>query len=95
MLRITETMEDEKTVALILDGKVADVWVLDLESICLHHKNEKDRTVVLNFSGVTFVDDNGLRMLERIKDERIKIVNCSLFIEALLGSLISSSKRQG
>lgn len=92
MLRITETSKDEKTVTLRLDGKVVDVWVSDLERQCLYHKDEKNKTVILDFSGVTFIDNEGVRMLEEIKDERIRIVNCSLFIEALLRNLINSNK---
>jgi len=92
MLRITGTSEDEKTVTLRLDGRVVGTWVSYLEKLCLHHKNEENKTVVLDFSGVTFIDNKGLRMLEKIKDERIKIANYSLFVGALLRNLITSNK---
>ena len=94
MLKITETSEDEKMVTLRLDGKVIDAWVSDLEKLCLHYRNEKNRIVVLDFLGVTFIDSKGVKMLEDIKDERIKIINCSLFIEALLHTLISNNKQK-
>lgn len=32
-------------------------------------------------------------MLEKIKDDRIKIINCSLFIEAVLHNLTSNMKK--
>lgn len=91
MLKITETSEDDKTVTLRLDGKVVDIWIPDLERQCLYHRDKENKTVVLDFSGVTFIDNKGVRMLEKIKDERIKIINCSLFIQSLL-NLIASSK---
>lgn len=94
MLRITETSEDEKTVTLRLDGKMAGTLVADLEQLCLRHRDEKGKAVVLDFSGVTFIDNKGLRMLKKIKDNRIMIVNYSLFIETLLDlhKLISSNR---
>lgn len=92
MLKITETSKDEKTVTLRLDGKVVGVWVSDLERQCMYYRDEENKTVVLDFSGVTFIDNKGVRMLEKIKDERVKIVNCSLFTGALLHNLITSNK---
>ena len=88
MFRTTEAFEDEKTVTLRLDGKLIDAWVSDLEKLCLHYKDEKNKTVVLDFSGVNFIDQKGVRLLENIKDEKIKIINCSLFIQALLRKLV-------
>ncbi len=92
MLRITEISKDEKAVNLRLDGKLVGTWVSDLERQCLYYRDEENKTVVIDFSGVTFIDNKSVRMLEKIKDERIKIVNCSLFIEALLRNLINSNK---
>jgi anti-anti-sigma regulatory factor len=89
MLRITETSEDRKTVALRLDGKLVDQWVSNLEEICLRYKHGRDKTIVLDFSGVSFIDNKGVRMLEKIKDERILITNCSLFIQSLLHNVIN------
>jgi anti-anti-sigma regulatory factor len=93
MLRITETSKDENTVTLKLDGKMVGALVSDLEELCLHHRNEKGKTVVLDFSGVTFIDNKGLTMLRKIKDNRVIMVNYSLFIETLLdvNKLISSN----
>lgn len=92
MLRITEITEDDKTVTLRLDGKLISMCVSDLEKLCLHYRDEKNKTVVLDFSGVTFIDSNGVRMLEKIKNKRIRIINCSLFIAALLSNLINNNK---
>jgi anti-anti-sigma regulatory factor len=94
MLRITEISEDDKTVKLRLDGRIVEAWVSDLEEICIHYRDEKRKTVVLDLSGVTFIDSRGVTMLEKMKDGRLKIVNCSLFIEALLNSLMISNQGQ-
>lgn len=94
MLRVTEISEDNKTVKLRLDGRLVEAWVSGLEEMCLHYRDEKSKTVVLDLSGVTFIDNQGVRMLENIKDGRLKIINCSLFIEALLNSLTVSNQGQ-
>ncbi len=95
MLRITELSKDDKSVTLRLEGKVVDAWIPDLERMCLYHRDEKNKTIVLDFSGVTFIDNHGLRILKKIKDNRVVIVNYSLFIEALLdvNKLISSNRK--
>jgi anti-anti-sigma regulatory factor len=84
MLRITEASKDNKAVILRLDGKVVGEWVSDLQMLCLHYRDEEDKNVVLDFSGVTFIDKKGVDMLWKLKDDRIKMVNCSSFIRLLL-----------
>lgn len=93
MIRITETYEDEKTVILRLDGKITDDWVADLKKLCLRYRDEKNRAVTLDFSGVTFINDEGVKMLESMMDKQVKIINCSLFVEALLNN--STAKDNG
>jgi len=93
MLRITEISEGDKIVTLRLDGKVVNTRVSDLEKLCLHYRDEKNKVVVLDFAGVSFIDSNGVKMLEKIKDEWIKITNCSPFIRSLLHNLITSNNR--
>lgn len=87
MLRITKTFDDDHTVILRLDGKVIDTTLSDLEDLCLRYRDKEDKTVLLDFAGVTFISDSGLRMLERIKNGGIKLANGSLFVEALLTGL--------
>jgi anti-anti-sigma regulatory factor len=92
MLKITETLKDKKTVTLRLDGKVIDGWVWDLKKQCLRYRDKENKAVILDFVGVAFIDNEGVRMLEDIKDSRVKIINCSLFIETLLHNLITDNK---
>lgn len=89
MLRITKVFDDGEEVVMKLEGKMIGVWVSELESICLFHRDELNKIVVLDFSGVTFIEEKGLRMLKDLKDERVKIVNCSPFIYSLLDKFIS------
>lgn len=92
MLRITEIFEKENIVTLRLEGKVSGVWVSELEKIRLYYSHEENKAVILDFTGVTFIDNNGVRMLENIKDERVRIINCSPFIRLLICNLIISNR---
>jgi anti-anti-sigma regulatory factor len=92
MLRITEVSKDDKAITLRLEGKLVGMWIPELERICLYHRDEKNKTVVLDFSGVTFISKKGVEMLENIKDERVKIINCSEFIQSILCSSIANDK---
>ena len=90
MLRITEIPEDDKTITLKLEGKLIGVWITYLDRKCAYRK-KKGYTVVLDFSGVTFIESRGVAMLERIKDDRVRAVNCSPFIRSILGKVINGT----
>jgi anti-anti-sigma regulatory factor len=91
MLRITEVSEDDKTVTLRLEGKIVNEWILILERTCLYHSDKKNKTVLLDFSNVTFISEEGVKMLENIKDGRVKVTNGSAFIRSILPSLITDN----
>ena len=87
MLRITKTLENEETIILRLDGKVDSATVPELEEECRRHRGQGDKTLLLDFSGVTFISESGLQLLQRITRERIKMAKGSLFVETLLSEL--------
>ena len=89
---MTEMFEDDKTIRLKLEGKLVGTCVSHLENQCLSHRVKSNTDVLLDFSGVSYIDAGGVKMLERIKDDNFHIVNCPLFIEALLQDLISTDK---
>lgn len=88
MLRITEISDDGEEIVMKLEGKVIGVWVDDLKRVCLFHRDERGRAVVLDFSGVTFVEARGLGMLKDLKGDRVRIINCSPFINSLLSRFL-------
>jgi anti-anti-sigma regulatory factor len=93
MLKITEISKDDEAITLRLEGKLVDTWIPELERTCLYHRDEKNKAVVLDFSGVTFIDKNGVGMLESIQDQRVKIINCCPFIQSLLSNLVIKDKK--
>lgn len=89
VLRVTLINQDDETVYLRLDGKLAGTCASTLEEQCSVYMENNYKTVLLDFTGVSYIDAEGVEMLERVKNERIQIVNCPLYIETLLGNLIS------
>jgi anti-anti-sigma regulatory factor len=87
MLRITKTFEDQNSVDLRLDGRVAEATVGELEQAVAEHRNGQHKAIVLDFGGVVFISDAGIEILRKVKDKRVTIRNCSLFVKTLLGDL--------
>ncbi len=83
MLRITKVAENPSLVTMKLEGRIASDWVSLLENECLRFLEEK-RKVVLDFSGVTFVDWRGVEMLGKISANNILVINCCPLIEDFL-----------
>ena len=92
MFKITEMFEDEKTIILKVDGKLVGAGISLLKEECMKYKDNRQKTILLDLSGVSYTDTNGVKMLESIKDENLQIINCPMFIEALLKDLISINK---
>jgi anti-anti-sigma regulatory factor len=84
MLRITENLENGKTVRLRLDGSVSAVSLPDLEEICSRHQGTDAEVILLDLAGVVFMNDEVARKFVELRNERLRIINCSPFIEALL-----------
>ena len=83
MLKITAMSVDDETVALKLEGRIVGQWVHEV-----HRECEKGLAggskVILDLSGVTFVDDQGIKVLKALKEDRVLLVRCSPFLSALL-----------
>jgi anti-anti-sigma regulatory factor len=83
MLRITKAIDENSSeVTLTLEGRLAAEWVALLESECLQCFNEHSK-VRLEFAEVTFVDDDGSRMLRRLAAMNVEIIDhCGLIIDS-------------
>jgi len=83
VLRITKVAESPSHVILQLEGWIVSAWVAVLERECLTALRAQ-RTVLLDFSGVIFVNRRGVEMLQRLASDNLRIINCSALIEDLL-----------
>ncbi len=83
MLRMTRLAETASMITLNLEGRVLDDWVRVVERECrsvLH----PGRKVVLDLSGVTYIDGRGVGMLKSLMAGHVEIINCPPVIEELL-----------
>ena len=79
MLRITEKKEGEKTRVLYLEGKICQDYVKELQ-VEIIKGIDTGEIIILDFAKVIFLDDEAARMIRRLKDSRLSLRNCSLFI---------------
>jgi anti-anti-sigma regulatory factor len=87
MLRITETIENEKAVRLRLDGSISDHTFAELLAVYASLKNGNEPTIILDMAGVEFMSNDAARKLVAMRDDRVRFINCSPFIALLLGAL--------
>ncbi len=83
MLRITE-IENRKKVRLRLDGTVSAVSFSEIEKLCSRHQDSDAKLILLDLGGVVFMNDEVARKFLALRNGRLRIVNCSPFIETLL-----------
>lgn len=83
MLRITEKKEGEKTKVLYLEGKISQDYLKELR-IEIDKGVSGGESIILDFAKVNFLDDDAARMIRQLKDTRLSLRNCSLFIRTAL-----------
>jgi hypothetical protein len=84
MLRITEIFENRETVRLRLDGTLSTQSYKDFADILSAHQQTGGKMIVVDLAGVGFMDDEPARKMATMPGERMRIINCSPFIETLL-----------
>ncbi len=84
MLRLEKVIEDNATVTLKLEGRIVTHWVAILEEECSRILRGPKR-LILDFAGVTFIDREGVSLLNKVRGERVWLVNCSPFVKGLVG----------
>lgn len=87
MLRITENFENGTTIRLRLDGTISPASFEQLEETCSRHQYaSEDKVILLDMSGVVFMTNDTASKIVRLRGERLRIINCSPFIETLLNT---------
>jgi anti-anti-sigma regulatory factor len=87
MLRITENDDNGKTVRLRLDGTVNSTSYAELEAACSHHQETAGKIIVVDMAGVVFMNNEVASKLAKLRNEQLRIINCSPFIETLLNTV--------
>ncbi len=84
MLRITTEAEVGQTVRLKVEGRVVGEWVTEFDHTCTVLLAQK-KNIVLDFSGVRFIDRRGIDIVKNMRGERVNIIGASLLVQTLLG----------
>src|SRR5262245_54930846 len=87
MLRITEKTENEKTVRLRLDGTVNSASYAELEATCSRHQQSTGKVILVDMAGVVFMNNEVASKLAGLRGEKLRIINCSPFIETPLNKV--------
>jgi anti-anti-sigma regulatory factor len=84
MLRITETLENNRTIRLRLDGTITPQSFEDVDQACARHREVDQSTIILDLAGVSFMHAESAQKLAELRGKSLRIINCSPFIAALL-----------
>ncbi|MBN4054759.1 STAS domain-containing protein [Nitrospira defluvii] len=83
MFKITCGKEEDGVILLRVDGRIVGPWVEELKEKCKSCLAEKKR-LILDLSGVSFIDEHGVKVLNELKKTRVEVRGCSLFLSGLL-----------
>lgn len=86
MLKITESVNSDNRIDLILEGRIVGDCIEYLEDFCLVRLNQQALEIYLDFTGVRYVEPRGVEMLKRFSGSRLSIVNCPIFIAELINN---------
>ena len=87
MLRIRHNHENRNIVRLRLDGSITDDTLNDLVAACAHLPNGGQTTTILDMAGVEYISNSAALKLMAMRAEHFRIINCSPFIDSMLGAM--------
>jgi ABC-type transporter Mla MlaB component len=88
VLKISRSDRDSIHTTLRLEGRVTQADLSELERTCKESQKEGLR-LVLDLTGVSFVDREGVAALNRMRRDGIILTGCSPFV----GELLKESSR--
>jgi len=71
------------SVTLKLEGRIVGQWVNELKKECKKYMDKRSK-LSLDLFGVTFIDDQGIKMLRAMVGDQVDLIRCSLFLSELL-----------
>jgi copper chaperone CopZ len=90
MLRITTKIDASKT-TLELEGKLAGAWVDELERCW--REIDPARAVKVSLEAVTFIDDDGKRLLARLHQSGAELIVSGCMNKSIVQQIISRNER--
>lgn len=83
MLRISGPEVTADQTKLRLDGKLIGDWVSELRLLC-EAILKKGQQIEIDCSGVCFIDNDGIALMQMLQGKGVVLVECSRFIELQL-----------
>jgi len=83
LLRITRVENGPTGLMLKVEGKIMSEWVRVLHDEC-QKGSARSTNVVLDLSGVSYADREGVEMLRAVLGPHVRIAAAPLFLTALL-----------
>ena len=83
MFKVTCVAEDQDSVTLKVEGRIVGPWVGELQKECDQCLAKRGK-LILDITGVTFVDDEGIKVLKSKLGDTVQLTGPSLFISELL-----------
>lgn len=90
MLIVSTVETDSNTTLFRLEGRIIGSWVDELRKTCEENLSNR-KQIVLDVSMVSFVDEQGVGMLQSLAHRNVKLTGCSLFLSELLNSVSANS----
>jgi anti-anti-sigma regulatory factor len=87
MLRITESFDNNNTVRVRLDGTISEASFAEVEEACARHNGNHEQIILFDMAGVMFMSNDAAKKLIQFRSDRVRIINCSPFIETLLQTI--------
>jgi anti-anti-sigma regulatory factor len=79
MLKITPISASDGHQMFLLEGRVVDVWVAELQNLC-DAKLREASSLTLDLSGVSFVDRTGANVLHSLAQSRVALTGARPFV---------------
>ncbi|HXH50418.1 MAG TPA: STAS domain-containing protein [Terriglobia bacterium] len=94
MLKITYNDTPEST-SVKLEGKLSGPWVEELERSWIEHSSKASENVIIDLSGVTYIDPEGKRLLSRMVEKGVCLEGTHLMTKYVIDEITRAGVRPG
>lgn len=84
MVKISTVNRTGKVITLQLEGRIVDVWVVEIRKCCDTLLSQSDE-LVLDLANVSFADGQGIELLKELQARNVTLINCSPFLAGQIG----------
>jgi ABC-type transporter Mla MlaB component len=79
MFKISSSNSSGKGVTLLLEGRILNHSIEQLRDSCERFLAQR-RRLTLDLSGVSFICQDGVCILQRLEERHVTLINCSGFV---------------